>query len=223
MLRLLCDLHKHVLNFGNCLASNLRGGGGGARASKQKKEKKQVKWCRGDGVGYDEEGTNMWKPRRGEEEEERESLAQWQCEPWSWLAATDPLVSSDKDSRTSAHFLSLSLSISSFLPSLSPPPPLPAPNPLLHSFLFFFLHSPKVHMDRPVGNHVRPRRVTLFLSFFYCFHMPAAPSFLCPLVFSLPPRASSVRWSSSNDRSRGLLLRTTKCSCERSLHQAEGE
>lgn len=89
---------------------------------------------------------------------------------------------------------SLSLSISSFLPSLSPPPP--APNPLLQSFLFFFPHcsfsSPKVHMDQPVGNHVCPRRVTLFLSFFLFLLLSRACSSFLPLSPCFFPSSESI-------------------------------
>lgn len=230
MLRLLCDLHKHVLNFGNCLASNLRGGedkGGGGLEQVNRKRKKS-KWSDAEEMESDMMRREQTCGNQdGERRKKRERV--WLSDSVNPGLGSLPLIPLFPLIKTAELPLisSLSLSISSFLPSLSPPPP--APNPLLQSFLFFFPHcsfsSPKVHMDQPVGNHVCPRRVTLFLSFFffYCFHVPAALSFLCPLVFSLPPRASSVRWSSSNDRSRGLLLRTTKCSCERFLHPAEGE
>lgn len=81
---------------------------------------------------------------------------------------------------------SLSLSISSFLPSLSPPPP--APNPLLQSFLFFFPHfflSQGSH--RPASGKSRLSQKGYSFSFFFSFFIAFTclqlfPSFV-PLFF----------------------------------------
>lgn len=81
---------------------------------------------------------------------------------------------------------SLSLSISSFLPSLSPPPP--APNPLLQSFLFFFPHfflSQGSH--RPASGKSRLSQKGYSFSFFFFFFLFLLLSRACSSFLPLSP------------------------------------
>ena len=164
----------------------------------------QRRWSRIWWGGKEHVETKTW--RGGRRERESGSVTVWtlvlgRCH-WSPLfplikTAELPLISS----------LSLYL-----LPSLSPPPPLLAPNLLLHSFLFFCSPTLLFFLSQgsPAGGKSRPSQRSwsfYFTIFFFLLLLShACGSFLPLSPFSpppLPPRASSVRWSSSNDRSRG--------------------